>query len=136
MIQKLPENTLPDFLVIFFAGLGLSTYDPTQVLGGFIIALAMSILAKRLLEAQIVKQAKPLGWTATILAGLLAALMGAIGFSHWAPEIPVQFVMGAFGFVSSFLLPMILKIMARLSNRSGDIADGALDRITKKGNQK
>jgi len=122
-------NVFYDILILLMASLGLSHFAPELFLGGLSMALAGAFAASRVLDAGMVANAKPLGLLGTFSTGFFVSVMAAVGADAWVPESPVVLIMGLTGTVSSFVLPLILKVASRFSSRADAIADRGLDRI-------
>lgn len=89
---------------------------------GIFMALAGAIAASRILAAGMVSEAKPLGFVGTLSVGLFVGILSGQGAGYYVPDMPLTFAMGLGGFLSSFLAPMILKIMSILSGLAPVIA--------------
>jgi hypothetical protein len=122
------SNPVLEVVALTLAGLGIS-YAPHVFLGGMFLALAGAFAAARILSAEMIKNAKPLSFWGTVSTGFFVSMIVALATDHWFHDFPVQFMMGVAGFVSSFVGPAILKIVARLSQRTDVIADRALDKV-------
>ena len=124
-----PPTYINELMVLLMSALGLQHYAPELFLGGLAMALAGAFAASRVLETGMVQRAKPLSFLGTFSTGLFVSVMAAAAADVWMPEAPLVLIMGASGLVSSFVLPLILKVASRLSSRADAITDRGLDRI-------
>lgn len=66
---------------------------------------------------------------AVLGGGFFFSFMAGAAAIHFAPEIPVQMVMGLAGFFSRFGIKLALDVAEKMSGKGGRIADRVIDRV-------
>jgi len=121
-----PTNETLEFLTLIFAGLGVMNHEPTSVIGGLFWAIALSLLAARLRSTDQSEGRRSfyLIVSVGVTVAMLGAMMADLEFVRgYIGDPPIQLVMAVLGFLSSWILRMILRIGRRLENRSEAIVD-------------
>jgi peptidoglycan biosynthesis protein MviN/MurJ (putative lipid II flippase) len=113
-------DTAQDWVSLFLAGLGIS-FALHEFLGGLFLALALaSSLARHR------KDQRKL-WGALVTAGITAVLAAiAWQWMEWQ-WLPVQLVMASMGVLGSPGATILVALQDRLEDRSGEVADKAID---------
>lgn len=110
------EN-LKDIASYILVAFGI-TFSPTVYFAGLFLALGMALLVREY-SPTLRKTSRILNAITVILLSTVAA----IGATKFFPEVPVQLVMAAIG-------PFAVPLVKRFANRSDELADKVLDKVT------
>lgn len=121
--DPMQENgvTGTDILAIVLVALGVGS-SGTEFIGGLLLAIGGGIGASRLLAIGVVNGAVPLGFLGTVLSAVFVAILADLLSEKLLPTWPVQLPMAVGGFLSSFILPFLLRAASGLASRGEKLA--------------
>jgi len=114
-----------NWLLWFMAGLGISTMDVHEFIGGLFLAVA---------GASIIGRARrdPRKLWFLIAIALFAAVVTASVWPSLGWQIPIQVGMAAAGAASSYLVNLFVKVGGAVEGEAGEITQGLIARLLKK----
>lgn len=129
MKDQLAEHAR-DWLTLALAGLGIS-FATHEYFGGLFLALAGASFAARLKPERDTREL----WVVMLGAFVVSHLAAIIGHI-FAPQIPVQLVMGISGFLSRYIARTLLRMGGLIEAKSDRITDRIIDRVLPGGEDK